>query len=102
MMFALCAATTFRRPCATAYSKAWRTIRSEPNALIGLIEIPASSRTTEPSSASVARSCALASLPRSNSMPAYRSSVFSRTMTTSVSGKRVRTPSKALHGRTQA
>ena len=39
------------------------------------------------------RSFAASSEPFSNSIPAYRSSVFSRTITTSVSGKRVRTPS---------
>ncbi len=45
-------------------------MRSEPKTLIGLIEIPASSRTIEPSSASFSRSAAFSALPRSNSIPA--------------------------------
>ena len=38
------------------------------------------------------RSFSACSVSFSNSMPAYRSSVFSRTITMSVSGNRVRTP----------
>ena len=50
MMLALCAAVTLRRPFSRAYSKAARTIRSEPNTEIGLIEMPECSRICEPSS----------------------------------------------------
>ena len=69
MMFALCAAVTLPRPWAIAYSNAARTIRSEPNSLIGLIEMPASSRTKAPRSARLRRSVALSCVPRSNSIP---------------------------------
>ena len=94
MMFALWAAVTFDRPLSSAYLKADSTIRSEPNTEIGLIEMPDSSRVGESSSsARKARSFSTSAEPFSNSMPAYRSSVFSRTITMSVSGKRVRTPS---------
>jgi hypothetical protein len=84
MMFALCAAVTLRRPFSRAYSNAARTILVVPKTEIGLIEMPASSRIVLPdSSAIVSRSRAASAEPCSNSMPAYRSSWFSRTMTTS-------------------
>ena len=70
MMLALCAAVTFLRPLSSAYLKAASTIRSEPKIEIGLIEMPASSRTVAPRPASASRSLAASSLPCSNSMPA--------------------------------
>jgi hypothetical protein len=70
MMFALCTAVTLRRPLRLAYSNAASTIRSEPNTEIGLIEMPESSRTTDPSSFSTSRIRAFSGVPRSNSIPA--------------------------------
>jgi hypothetical protein len=70
MMLALCAAVTLRRPLARAYSNAARTMRSDPKTEIGLIEMPASSRTLAPSCSRSARSCAASGVPFSNSMPA--------------------------------
>ena len=55
MMLALCAAVTFARPLSLAYSNAARTIRSEPNTEIGLIEMPECSRSWMPSSSSMKR-----------------------------------------------
>ena len=49
-------------------------------------------------------SSAVSGLPFSNSTPAYRSSVFSRTITKSTGtfSKKLRTPLYCLQGRTQA
>ena len=66
MMLALCTAVTFRRPLATAYSNANRAIRSDAARVMILM-------------------LSAASLPTMCSMPAYRSSVFSRTITRSTS-----------------
>ena len=55
MMLALCAAVTCRRPLSLAYSKAARTMRSEPKIEIGLIEMPECSRISEPSSSLMKR-----------------------------------------------
>ena len=80
-----------------------------PETLIGLIETPVSSALVlilrsglMPLMNSI--SLAVSGLPASNSTPAYRSSVFSRTMTRSigVSEKKVRTPGYCLQGRMQA
>ena len=71
MMFALCAAVTFRRPFSSAYLKAASTMRSEPNTEIGLIEMPDSSRVGESSSsARKRRSFSTSGEPTSNSIPA--------------------------------
>ena len=59
-------------------------IRAEPSGLIGLIDSPADSAMCLgciPFSEAMTRWAS--SLPELNSIPAYRSSVFSRTMTTS-------------------
>ena len=56
------------RPC-----KAYEGVRTrfpEPKTEIGLIEMPASSRTLAPSFSRSARSCAASGVPFSNSMPA--------------------------------
>ena len=66
MMLALCTAVTLRRPFATAYSKAYRAIRSDAARVMILM-------------------LSAASLPTMCSIPAYRSSVFSRTMIRSTS-----------------
>ena len=66
MMFALWTAVTLCRPLATAYSNANRAIRSEASRVMILM-------------------LSAASGPTMCSMPAYRSSVFSRTMTRSTS-----------------
>ena len=84
MMFAFVTHETRLRPCSRAYSKPKRAIRSEASGEIGLIEIP--------ELAAIWRGCIVfsveitvraASVPASYSIPAYRSSVFSRTITTS-------------------
>ena len=66
MMLALWTAVTLWRPLATAYSKANRAIRSDASRVM-ILMLSAASR------------------PTMCSMPAYRSSVFSRTMTRSTS-----------------
>ena len=72
------------RPAAAAQANANRTIRSLPCSEISLTEIPLSARTVRPVVAPMnAISSATASVPISSSMPAYRSSVFSRTTTRS-------------------
>ena len=68
-------------------------IRSEPSGLRGLIEIPELARICFGWRAFRKSITARASsVPDSNSMPAYRSSVFSRTMTMSTLSYRDRTP----------
>ncbi len=86
MMFAFVMHETRRRPLARAYSNAKRMIRSEPSGLSGLIEMPELAgicfgwRAFRKSITARA-----SSVPDSNSIPAYRSSVFSRTTTRSTS-----------------
>ncbi len=71
MIFALCTAVTLRRPFATAYSKAARTMRSDPVIDMGLMEMPESGRMVPaPFSATHAMSSAASELPSANSMPA--------------------------------
>jgi len=84
MMFALVTHDTRLRPCVRAYSKAKRMIRSEPARLIGFTEMP------EPGAICFAWSAfsspitrSACGVPASYSIPAYRSSVFSRTSTRS-------------------
>ena len=84
MMFAFVTPATSRRWLARAYSNAKRMIRSDASTLIGLTEIP------EPAAIcfgwspfSVSMTVFAFGLPASYSMPAYRSSVFSRTTTMS-------------------
>ncbi len=94
MMLALCTAVTLCRSLARAWSKANRTMRSVAKTEMGLIEIPESGRMRAPvRSATKSISSAVPGRPCSNSMPAYRSSVFSRTTTRSVPGYRLRAPS---------
>ena len=84
MMLALVTHETRRRPFACAYSNANRMIRSEPSGLIGFTEMPDEGRicfACMPFSVSITR--AASGVPDSYSIPAYRSSVFSRTITTS-------------------
>jgi hypothetical protein len=81
MMFALWTAVTFLRPLRRAHSKAYETIRLVPVIEIGLIEMPASSRIRLPVLSAMNSISSLAcAVPCSNSIPAYRSSWFSRTM----------------------
>ena len=82
MMFALWPSVTFRRPCARTYSSANRTIRRAPVTEIGLTVNPESSRSSRPESRrSSSRSSSASGVPFSNSIPWYRSSVFSRITT---------------------
>ena len=86
MMLALCTAVTFLRPCLSAYSKAYSTMRRVPVTEMGLMEMPESGRMEPaPLSSTNSMSRRASSLPSSNSMPAERSSEFSRTMTRSTS-----------------
>ncbi len=86
MMLALWTAVTFLRPRAMAYSKAKRTIRSLAASEIGLSDSAVSSRRGYVVIGfSCARSCLASGEPLANSIPAYRSSVFSRTTTRSIS-----------------
>ena len=84
MMFAFVMHETRFRPFARAYSNAKRMIRSDPSGLSGLIEIPEleAMRFGCRAFRKSMTACA-SSVPDSNSIPAYRSSVFSRTITTS-------------------
>ena len=66
-----------------------RTSRSVPVRLIGLMPMPESVRTVQPSSSFRKRSRRAAwSLPAGTSKPAYTSSVFSRNTTMSTSSGR--------------
>ena len=86
-----------------ANSNANRTIRCAPNTLIGFSVMPASSsNSSPPTSWSCRLSAAVSGEPRSNSIPWYRSSVFSRTITRSTSPCRVVTPGSDRAGRTAA
>src|SRR5579884_2228280 len=79
MMFALCTAVIWRRPLRLAQSNANSKIRRVPVTEIGLIEMPASRQRSRPPFDSIQPSSSSAScVPSSYSMPAYRSSVFSR------------------------
>ena len=103
MMFALWPRVTFRRPCARTYSSANRTIRRAPVTEIGLTVNPESSRSSRPESRrSSSRSSSASGVPFSNSIPWYRSSVFSRITTRSTSGWRVGSPASEREGRTAA
>ena len=86
MMLALCTAVTLRRPSVRAWSKANCTMRRVAVIEIGLIERPESARIVRPvRRAMVSMASAVAASPSSSSMPAYRSSVFSRMSTRSTS-----------------
>jgi hypothetical protein len=71
MMFALCTAVTFLRPYRCAYWNAYDTMRFVPVTLMGLIEMPLSSR-IRLSVASAMKSIreSAPAVPCSNSMPA--------------------------------
>src|SRR5262249_42560234 len=78
-------------------------IRSEPGCEIGLIERPdprAICFDWRPFSVEI--TCSASGDPASYSMPAYRSSVFSRTITTSTLSYRLRTRGYVLQGRRHA
>ena len=103
MMLALWPTVMARRPFRRAKSKANRTIRRVPETLIGLTVTPASSRMSNPASwRSTERSRPSPSLPISNSIPAYRSSVFSLMTTRSTLEYREGTPGRLSAGRTAA
>ena len=79
MMLALWLAVTLPRPRRRASSNANRTIRSDPESLIDLIEMPLSSLICRPVVSSTNRISSLtATVPISNSNPVYMPSVFSR------------------------
>ena len=67
MMLALATAVTLRRPLATAYSNAYRTIRRVASAVIGLMEIAAWGGILPPAMAAIDCACGLST---SNSTPA--------------------------------
>ena len=93
MTVALCTAVTLRRPCARAYSKARLATRAEAGPDRGFSEMPACGDSSTPRvSRTSRRSSAAASSSWRYSIPAYRSSRFMRTTTTSVPGNGVRTP----------
>src|SRR5678815_1012876 len=103
MMFALCPSVTLRRPCAPTNSSANRTIRRAPVTEIGFTVNPESSRSSRPESRrSTSRSSRASGVPFANSMPWYRSSVFSRITTMSTSGYRIGNPASEREGRTAA
>ncbi len=103
MMLALWPTVTFRRRFRRAKSKANRTMRRVPDTLIGLTVTPASGLISNPArEVSSRQRIATSRLPLANSMPAYRSSVFSRTTTRSTSVKRTAMPGSVAAGRTAA
>ena len=103
MMLALCTHVTFLRPQRRAYSNAYSTIRRDRAMEIGLIEMAESAANGFwPDASTNLFSSTTSGEPSSNSMPAYRSSVFSRTITRSMSRYREPSPGCDRQGRTQA
>src|SRR6266540_2899088 len=102
MMFALWPSVMDARPCDRANSNAKRTIRRAPVTEMGFTVTPASFRISWPNSSSFRRSSSVSGAPRSNSIPAYRSSVFSLMTTRSTSGWREGMPRSERDGRTAA
>ncbi len=80
MMFALCTAVTLRRPFRRAWSNANSAIRRVPSIESGLIEMPEPGGTRPPRASTQFASSIASAEPSSYSIPAYRSSVASRTM----------------------
>ena len=84
MMPALCPRVIRERRFAFAYSKANRTILRVPATEIGFTVTPASGSISSPARArSSSRSASACGDPAANSIPWYRSSVFSRITTRS-------------------